>query len=72
MLLVRGGQPQGQGKWPIFEAYWSDPTHQASYDAMIAYKPVDADLYNSPNFIFDKYEVPHLFGSSYCSKAYRA
>ena len=75
MLLVRGGQSQGQGHWPIPEAYWPDPTHQGilprNPHPMIAYKPVDADPYIPPNFIFDKYEVSHLFGCSFCSKAHK-
>jgi hypothetical protein len=61
MLLVRGGQAQGQGNWPIPEAYWPDPTHQGisprEPHPMIAYKPVDADPHIPLNFIFDKYEV---------------
>lgn len=61
MLLVRGGQPQGQGHWPIPEAYWPDPTHQGvpprDPHPTIAYKPMDTDPYIPPNFIFDKYEV---------------
>lgn len=65
MLLVRGSQPQGQGHWPIPEAYWPDPNHQGvpprHPHPMIAYKPVDADPYIPPNFIFDKYEVLPLF-----------
>ncbi|KAG0585074.1 hypothetical protein KC19_3G255800 [Ceratodon purpureus] len=61
MLLVRGGQIQGQGHWPIPEAYWPDPTHQGisprEPHPMITYKPVDADPHIPPNFIFDKYEI---------------
>lgn len=64
MLLVRGGQAQGQGHWPIPEAYWPDPTHQGisprEPHPMITYKPVDADPHIPPNFIFDKYEVKLL------------
>lgn len=65
MLLVRGGQAQGQGHWPIPEAYWPDPTHQGvsprEPHPMIAYKPVDADPHIPTNFIFDKYEASFCF-----------
>ncbi len=61
MLLVRGGQAQGQGHWPIPEAYWPDPSHPGipprDPHPVIAYKPMDADPYVPANFIFDKYEV---------------
>lgn len=61
MLLVRGGQTQGQGHWPIPEAYWPDPSNQGipprDPHPMIAYKPVDADPHIPVNFIFDKYEI---------------
>ncbi len=61
MLLVRGGQAQGQGHWPIPEAYWPDPSHPGipprEPHPVIAYKPMDADPYVPANFIFDKYEV---------------
>jgi hypothetical protein len=61
MLLVRVGQAQGQGHWPIPEAYWPDPLHPGipprDPHPVIAYKPMDADPYVPANFIFDKYEV---------------
>jgi hypothetical protein len=61
MLLVRGGQAQGQGHWPIPEAYWPDPSHLVvpprEPHPVIAYKPMDADPYIPSNFVFDKYEV---------------
>ncbi|CAM6046684.1 unnamed protein product [Sphagnum compactum] len=61
MLLVRGGQAQGQGHWPIPEAYWPDPSHSGipprDPHPVIAYKPMDADPYVPANFIFDKYEI---------------
>ncbi|KAH9549722.1 hypothetical protein CY35_10G033700 [Sphagnum magellanicum] len=61
MLLVRGGQAQGQGHWPIPEAYWPDPSHLGVHPReahpVIAYKPMDADPYIPSNFVFDKYEI---------------
>jgi integrator complex subunit 6 len=61
MLLVRGGQAQGQGHWPIPEAYWPDPSHLVvpprEPHPVIAYKPMDADPYIPSNFVFDKYEI---------------
>lgn len=59
-FLIRRGQPQGQGDWPILEAYWPDPTYpgmlRRNPHPTIAYKPVNSDPYIPPNFIFDKYE----------------
>lgn len=68
MLLVRGAQAQGQGHWPIPEAYWPDPTHQGisprEPHPMIAYRPIDSDPHIPANFVFDKYEVSFFSHSS--------
>lgn len=62
VIYVRPGQMQGL--WPIPESFFPNSLHPEllprEAHPVICYKPIDADPFIPPNFIYDKYEIENI------------